>query len=184
MKQEVESLSLMQNEVKDRIIFIRQQNVIIDADVAELYGVETKRINEAVKNNPDKFPDEYMFSLTLDELAVLRSKFSTAKWSTKRRSTPKVFTEKGLYMLATILKSKRATDVTFAIIETFAKVRFLKNEILSMHENADSHTIQGFGEILADIIMPDMETSETESSLELNFVIGKIRHKVKRVRRK
>ena len=53
-----------------------------------------------------------------------------------------------------------------------------------MHENADSHKIQGFGEILADIIMPDMETSETESSLELNFVIGKIRHKVKRVRRK
>ena len=183
MKQEIESLSLMQNEVMDRIISIRQKQVMTDADVAELYGVETKRVNEAVKNNPDKFPDEYMFSLTMEELTILRSKFSTAKWSTKSRALPKVFTEKGLYMLATILKSKRATEVTFAIIETFAKVRYLKKEILDMHENADSHKMQAFGETLADIIMPDMETSETESSLELNFVIGKIKHTVKRVKR-
>jgi hypothetical protein len=168
MKQEKESLSLIQNEVMDRIISIRQKKVITDADVAELYGVETKRINEAVKNNPDKFPDEYMFSLTLDELAILRSKFSTAKWSTKSRALPKVFTEKGLYMLATILKSKRASEVTFAIIETFAKVRYLKKEILDMHENADPNKLQAFGETLADIVMPDLEISETESSLELN----------------
>ena len=86
-------------------------------------------------------------------------------------------------MLATILKSKRATEVTFAIIETFAKVRYLKKEILDMRENADSHKMRTFGETLADIVMPDMETSETESSLELNFVIGKIKHTVKRVKR-
>ena len=127
---------------------------------------------------------DYMFSLTLDESAVLRSKFSTPKWSTKSRTLPKVFTEKGLYMLATILKSKRATEVTFAIIETFAKVRYLKNEIRSMHEDTSSHRMQAFGENLADIVMPDLETSETESSLELNFVIGKIKHTVKRVKRK
>ena len=142
------------------------------------------RINEAVKHNPDKFPDEYMFSLTLEELTILRSKFTTAKWSTKSRSLPKVFTEKGVYMLATILKSKRATEVTFAIIETFAKVRYLKNEIRNMHEDTDSHKMQAFGETLADIIMPDLETSETESSLELNFVIGKIKHTIKRVKMK
>ena len=183
MKQEKESLSLMQNEVMDRIFSIRQKKVMTDADVAELYGVETKRINEAVKNNPDKFPEEYMFSLTMEELTILRSKISTAKWSTKSRSLPKVFTEKGLYMLATILKCKRATEVTFAIIETFAKVRYLKKEILDMRENADSHKMRTFGETLADIVMPDMETSETESSLELNFVIGKIKHTVKRVKR-
>ena len=184
MKQEKESLSLMQNEVMNRIFSIRQKKVMTDADVAELYGVETKRINEAVKHNPDKFPDEYMFSLTLEELTILRSKFTTAKWSTKSRALPKVFTEKGLYMLATILKSKRATEVTFAIIETFAKVRYLKNEIRNMHEDTDSHKMQAFGETLADIIMPDLETSETESSLELNFVIGKIKHTIKRVKMK
>ena len=87
-------------------------------------------------------------------------------------------------MLATILKSKRATEVTFAIIETFAKVRYLKNEIRNMHEDTDSHKMQAFGETLADIIMPDLETSETESSLELNFVIGKINHTIKRVKMK
>jgi hypothetical protein len=87
-------------------------------------------------------------------------------------------------MLATILKSKRATEVTFAIIETFAKVRYLKNEIRNMHEDTDSHKMQAFGETLADIIMPDLETSETESSLELNFVIGKIKHTIKRVKMK
>ena len=184
MKQEKESLSLMQNEVMNRIFSIRQKKVMTDADVAELYGVETKRINEAVKHNPDKFPDEYMFSLTLEELTILRSKFTTAKWSTKSRSLPKVFTEKGLYMLATILKSKRATEVTFAIIETFAKVRYLKNEIRNMHEDTDSHKMQAFGETLAELIMPDLETSETESSLELNFVIGKIKHTIKRVKMK
>lgn len=128
-------------------------------------------------------PKELM-KLTLEELTILRSKFTTAKWSTKSRALPKVFTEKGLYMLATILKSKRATEVTFAIIETFAKVRYLKNEIRNMHEDTDSHKMQAFGETLADIIMPDLETSETESSLELNFVIGKIKHTIKRVKMK
>ena len=97
--------------------------VILDAEVATLYGVETKRVNEAIKNNPDKFPEDYMFALTNEDLQDLRSKFSTANVSSKSRSLPKAFTEKGLYMLATILKSKRATMVTFAIIETFAKVR-------------------------------------------------------------
>ena len=125
-----------------------------------------------------------LMKLTLEELTILRSKFTTAKWSTKSRALPKVFTEKGLYMLATILKSKRATEVTFAIIETFAKVRYLKNEIRNMHEDTDSHKMQAFGETLADIIMPDLETSETESSLELNFVIGKIKHTIKRVKMK
>ena len=65
-------------EVKNKIICIRQQEVISDADVAELYGVETKRVNEAVKNNPDKFPEDYMFTLTSEEVKDLRSKFSSA----------------------------------------------------------------------------------------------------------
>lgn len=73
-------------EVRNKIICIRQQEVISDADVAELYGVETKRVNEAVKNNPDKFPEDYMFTLTSEEVEDLRSKFSSTKISTKSRA--------------------------------------------------------------------------------------------------
>ena len=92
---------LVVQKVESMILGIRGVNVILDADVADLYGVETKRINEAVKNNPDKFPEDYMFVLTDEELQVLRStnstsdilrsKFSTAKFSTKSRTLPKAF---------------------------------------------------------------------------------------------
>ena len=85
--------------------------------------METKRINEAVRNNPDKFPADYMFVLTADESKFLRSKFSSLEHGGKGRHSKynyKAFTEKGLYMLATVLKSRRATEATFAIIETFA----------------------------------------------------------------
>ena len=175
------------SEVESKIAIIREQQVIADADVAELYGVETRRINEAVRNNPDKFPEDYMFELNKSELRDLRSKISTTKVSRKSRSATKVFTEKGLYMLATILKSERATAVTFAIIETFAKVRGLKRELLELHKETDKEIqakkMKHFGEVLTDIVMPDLETSETESSLEINFLIGKIKHTVKRVKK-
>ena len=173
--------------VRNSIVVFRGLPVIADADVASLYGVETKRINEAVRNNPDKFPDDYMFVLSSEESAVLRSKFTSTKISSKSRALPKVFTEKGLYMLATILKSKSALNVTFAIIETFTQVRSLKRELLDLHKETDSEKqmtkMQHFGKVLSDIVMPDLETSETESTLELNFFIGKIKHTVKRVKK-
>ncbi len=174
-------------EVENKIAVVRKHQVIADADVAELYGVETRRVNEAVRNNIDKFPKDYMFELTKSELQSLRSKILTTKVSVKSRSATKVFTEKGLYMLATVLKSEKATAVTFAIIETFAKVRELKRELVELHKETDKDVqetkMQHFGEILTDIVMPDLETAETESSLEINFIIGKIKHTVKRVRK-
>ena len=174
-------------DVQNKIVPIRQQYVIADADIAELYEVETKRINEAVKNNPDKFPEDYMFTLTPDEAQYLRTKISTTNISTKSRTMPKVFTEKGLYMLATILKSKTATAVTFAIIETFAKTRYLKRELVALHKETDSaqasEKLKRFGEVIADLVMPDLETSETESTLELDFFIGKLKHTVKRTKK-
>lgn len=173
--------------VESMILAIRGVNVILDADVAYLYGVETKRINEAVKNNPDKFPEDYMFALTDEELQVLRSTRSTAKYSTKSRTLPKAFTEKGLYMLATILRSKKSIEVTFAIIETFVKVREMKRELVDLHNETDKNILSDkmnhFSDVLSDIVMPDLETSETESILELNFIIGKIKHTVKRIRK-
>ena len=174
-------------DVQSRIIYVRDFPVIVDADVAEIYGVETKRVNEAVRNNPDKFPEDYMFELTSDERNDLRSKISSTKISSKSRALPKAFTEKGLYMLATVLKSKQATAATFAIIETFAKVRYLKRELKELHQEPNKRVqmdkMHNFGEVLSDIIMPDLETVETESSLELNFFIGKIKHTVRRIKK-
>jgi len=186
MSNENQFPALMRN-VANRIVSVREQKIILDADVALLYGVETKRINEAVRNNPDKFPPTYMFQLSKDEVEILRTKISSTNYSPKSRSLPYAFTEKGLYMLATILKSKSAVNTTFAIIETFAAVRELKRELVELHKGdngKDKHSkMQQFGEILSDIVMPDLETTETESSLELNFIIGKIKHSVKRVKR-
>ncbi len=176
------------NEVEDKIAVIRGVPVIADADVAALYGVETKRVNGAVINNPEKFPLHYMFELTESELHDLRTKISSTNVSLMNRNPTKVFTERGLYMLATILHGERARAVTFAIIETFYKVRILKRELVELHKENDKSVqeqkMKHFGEVLSDIVMPDLETSETESSLELNFIIGKLKHSVKRVRKK
>lgn len=178
--------SLM-SEVEEKIVIIRNQPVISDADVAALYDVQTKEINQAVRNNPDKFPSHYMFELTISELRDMRSKILTTNISSNSHSSTKVFTERGLYMLATILKGERARAVTFAIIETFAQIRELKRELLALHQEADKDKqkamMQHFGDVLTDIVMPDLQTSETESSLEINFIIGKIKHTVKRVRK-
>ena len=174
-------------EIEDKIVVIRGLEVIADADVAALYGVETRRVNEAVRNNPEKFPSHYVFELNMKELRGLMSKISTSNVSTNNRKSTKVFTERGLYMLATILSGDRARDVTFAIIETFYKVRRLKRELIELHNETDKEVqakkMHHFGEILTDIVMPDFETAETESSLEINFIIGKLKHSVKRVRK-
>ena len=176
-----------ESEVKELIIELRGEKVLIDRDVAKLYGVETRDINKAVKNNADKFPENYCFSLQLSEKQELVENFhrlESLKYSTV---VPKAFTERGLYMLATILKSKKAVNATFAIIETFANVRQLKRELRTLHQETDSHVQQSkmkhFGEMLSDIVMLDLETAETESTLELNFLIGKIKHTVKRVKK-
>ena len=153
-------------EVEDKIVVIRNVEVIADADVAALYGVQTKEVNQAVRNNRDKFPPRYMFELNSSELQDLRSKILTTNVSAMNRNPTKVFTERGLYMLATILKGEKARDVTFAIIETFVKVRELKRELVALHQETNKEKqktkMQHFGEVLTDIVMPDLQTQETE----------------------
>jgi hypothetical protein len=169
--------------LKDLIIELRGQSVLIDSDVAEIYGVETKRINEAVKNNHEKFPHDYMFEISEGEFTDLRSKFSTTKFA-KTRALPKAFTEKGLYMIATILKSKQATEATFAIIETFSKIRQLSRSIQELsvvQGKADQKALmQRSGELIAGLFDDDMQTSDTETSIELNFAGLKFKHTIKK----
>ena len=104
--------------VQTKIYSIRNQKVMLDSDIAELYGVETKRVNEAVRNNPDKFPEDFYLELDVNEQGFLRSKISTLKKGRgqHRKYPPKAFTEQGVYMLATILKSPVAAQITVAIM--------------------------------------------------------------------
>lgn len=208
MKNEIESgrqndklLPALMKEVEGRIVEVRGQKVLLDRDVADIYGVETREVNQAVRNNPRKFPEGYVYELTKVESAALRSKISTIETLRSKNLTLepatgkgrhskynfKAFTRKGLYMLATCLKSDRAADATVAIIETFDKVMTLKRELVALHKETDKekqkNMIRQFGEVLTDIVMPELETRETESSLEINFLVGKIKHTVKRVRK-
>ena len=134
--------------IENMIYNIRGKEVMLDSDIAELYQVETKRINEAVKNNPEKFPERFSFVITNIEKENLWSKFSTANINKMSRVNPRVFTEQGLYMLATILKSDVATKVTIAIMDTFVKMRhyinynksFLPNRFLLLEDKVDNNT--------------------------------------------
>ena len=174
-------------QVKDKIIVLRGEPVLLDADVAQLYGVETKRVNEAVKNNPDRFPLGYLFKLDNQEVADLRSKISTSSWGGNRK-IPTAFTERGLYMLATILKSKRATQTTLAIIEAFVQLRELARNmqaVAATEDEAEKKTLlQKSGELINNVIGSQFETVGTETEVELNFAMVKIRHKVIRGNKK
>ena len=174
------------NQVEEKILTIRNQSVILDSDVAVLYGVETKRVNEAVKNNPDKFPEGYILDLSMDETIRSRSKFSTLnnpKRGENLKYLPKAFTERGLYMLATILKSPTATQTTIDIVETFAKIRELSRTIAKLSETQEEHKqktlMQKSGEIIADFFSDDMQVTDTETSIEINLALMKIKHTVK-----
>lgn len=100
--EEKELIVLTPEIVQSRIYVIRGQRVMLDADLAEIYGYETKRFNEQVKNNAAKFDEDFRFRLTKDEWQILRSKFSTSSWGGSRY-LPYAFTEQGIYMLMTVL---------------------------------------------------------------------------------
>jgi len=174
------------NDVNSKIIKIRDENVILDSDVAFLYGVETRDINKAVKNNPDKFPEGYIFEVDNKELTDLRWKISTTNLA-KTRVLPKAFTKKGCYMLATILKSPQATQTTIDVIEAFEKVQEMSMSIVELmkdHENEQKQktVMQKSEDLFEEIIGNALDTVDTETSFELNLAALKIKHTVKRSR--
>lgn len=157
--------------VQTKIYNIRNTKVMLDSDLAELYNVETKRINEAVKNNPDKFPSDFFFKLTDEEEQSLRSKFSTLGESGRgkhRKYNTKVFTEQGVYMLATIIKSKVATDVTVAIMRAFVKMRQFAlsyDDVVNMIKTHDQK-LEQHDEILQKVISALSELIEDTKNNE------------------
>lgn len=114
--------------IEQAILLIRGRKVMLDHDLATLYGVETKALNQAVRRNAERFPDDFMFQLTPQEVANLRSQFVTASWG-GRRTPPYAFAEQGVAMLSSVLRSPRAIAVNIAIMRAFVKLR----EILADH---------------------------------------------------
>lgn len=113
---------LLETDVQDKIYFIRGLSVMLDSDLAELYDVETRVLNQAVSRNLDRFPGDFMFQLTKDEWANLKSQFVMSSWGGRRRE-PFVFTEHGVLMLSSVLNSKRAIQVNIRIMRVFNQIR-------------------------------------------------------------
>lgn len=172
------------NSVQDCIIHIQGRDVIINSDVALLYGVETKEINQAVKNNPDKFPQGYLLSLTKSEKSELVKNFDRFEKLKHSTVLPTAFTERGLYMLATILKNEKATKTTIAIVDAFAQLRELSRTIAELSEAKDDFKqkslMQKSGDIITSLLDEDQKVTDTETSIELNFAVLKFKHTVKR----
>ena len=171
--------------IEKAIITVKGQKVIIDSDVAKIYGVETREVNQAIKNNPDKFPVGYIVEADKDELIKNFDKFKGIK---NYPGTPKAFTEKGLYMLATILRSPQATAVTIAIIETFAKLRELSHTITKLAETKEKpeqqFLMQRSGDIFSELIGADLPVSGSETTFEINFAVMKFKHTIKKEKKR
>ena len=182
-KKEVALIPVTTKDVEARMIVLRNQPVLLNSDVAVLYGVQTKEINQAVRNNPQKFPYGYIFELDKyekDEVVKNFDRLNNLKFSTVN---PTAFTERGLYMLATILKSDRAVNTTLAIVDTFVQARELARTMEALQDVQDGgeqqkNLLHRTGALLSEMVGRNLSTNTTETEIELNFAVVKIKHKV------
>jgi hypothetical protein len=123
------NVTFSENKIQNRILIIRGERVMIDADLAEIYGVNTSRLNEQVKRNLSRFPKDFMFQLTQLEWKNLMSHFAISSWG-GRRKLPYVFTEHGAVMLASVLNSPIAVRASIQVVRAFVKLR----EVLNTHK--------------------------------------------------
>ena len=136
---------LLEETIANKIYFIRNQKVMLDRDLAILYGIETKVLNQAVKRNMSRFPEDFMFQLTEIEFQNLKSQIVTSSWGGTRK-LPYAFTEHGVLMLSSVLKSDKAIQVNIQIMRIFTKVRQmlldtteLKIDILQSQKKLENH---------------------------------------------
>jgi len=115
--------------IERKIYLIRDHKVLLSMDLAKLYGISTKRLNEQVKRNISRFPDDFMFQLNDNEYEILKSQIATSSWGGVRRANPYAFSEQGVAMLSSVLNSERAIQVNIIIMRAFVKLR----QILSTH---------------------------------------------------
>jgi len=134
------SVGIPEEVIMNKIYFIRGQKVMIDSDLAELYGVATGRLNEQVKRNIERFPEDFMFQLTETELANLKSQIATSSWG-GRRTLPYVFTEHGVLMLSSVLNSDLAIKVNIQVMRVYTKIRNMlatHKDLLSKFEQLET----------------------------------------------
>ena len=159
-------LKIADEPIISKIYFVRGEKIMLDIDIAELYGVETKVLNQAVKRNPERFPKEFMFQLTDKEFDSLRSQIVTSNGRGGRRYNPFAFTEHGVLMLANVLKSKRAIEVSLRVIKVFVQMRemllahkdiMLKLEKLEKETTGNSADIKLIFDYLRELLSPPVE---------------------------
>ena len=158
--------------IEQRIFMIRGQKVMIDRDLAELYGVETKILNRAVKRNIDRFPEDFMFQLTKEEYdLLLRCQIGTLKRGQHRKYLPYVFTENGVAMLSSVLNSKRAIHVNIQIMRTFTKLRKMltSNAQLARKLKALEKKYDEQFKVVFEAIYNLMDASETKATRKIGF---------------
>lgn len=158
-----ENLSLLPDEViMNKIYVIRGHKIMIDRDLAELYEVETRRLNEQVKRNIDRFPEDFMFQLTIDEFENLKSQIATSSWG-GRRKLPYAFTEHGVLMLSSVLNSEKAIKVNIQIMRIYTKIRhmllthkdiLLKLELLEQNVTRHNEDIRLIFQYLKQLLNP------------------------------
>ena len=154
--------------VEERILTIRGQRIILDADLAELYGVETKTLNQAVARNKHRFPEDFVFRLSVEEFADLRSQTVTSSWG-GRRIPPNAFSEYGAIMAANILRSERAIEMSVFVVRAFVRLRGVlasqakmlrKLEELEERVGAHDEAIQSIVVAIRQLMAPDTRTPQ------------------------
>ena len=158
--------------ITSRIFYIRGQKVMLSLHLAELYGVETIVLIQAVKRNIEQFPEDFMFQLTDQEFINLKSQIVTSSWGGIRRANPYAFTKQGVAMLSSVLRSKQAVQVNIEIMRTFTKIRHmisaskeLKTEIEALREQTDEK-FQIVFEVLDQLLNPENTTKK-----EIGFTV-------------
>jgi hypothetical protein len=160
VSQTMAELNSSLDPIVQRIQYIRGQRVMLDSDIAEVYGVETKRLNEQVRRNLDRFPLDFMFQLDRQEFAHLKSQNATSSWG-GRRTAPFAFTEHGAVMLASVLSSDKAIKASLYVVRAFVQLRQLLSEFTELRKRVDEmedHTGEQFEQVfrlLESFIQPE-----------------------------
>ena len=140
-KTEAASIIIPEERIQSCIYLIRGQKVLLDEDLAALYGVQTRVLNQAVSRNIERFPDDFSFRMTVGEFDNLKSQIVTSRWG-GRRKPPRVFTEQGVAMLSSVLRSPRAISVNIAIMRTFVRLRKILVDNAALRRKIEKHDEQ------------------------------------------
>lgn len=166
--------------IASRIVTLRGERILLDADLAALYGVETRRLNEQVRRNRRRFPADFIFRLTREELENLMSQFATSRWG-GRRKLPYVFTEHGAIQAATILSTRRAVEVSVYVVRAFVQLRGVLTANRELAKNLDEleariqRKLDTHDRVIADIldaIRQLMSPPEPKPKRRIGFVSG------------